>query len=346
MKKMLPMPFDSTNAQRLRTEYVDNIATTTWYTQREEMFNDMFTITPLWDKLNAAGNIKARMPVGRYFEIPITIGKADQNQKWFGRGTVFDEGEKQLWTTLQYFRKNFGDNIVRYKDDEDKNKGRAQARNYARDLVENHWGTMEENLGQACWTASPAADAMNSLPVLFPTTPTTGTIGGIQRSQTTVLQNQATDFDAAYGTPAANLIDAMRTMYNDCSRVKNKRKRRTPDIIVTTQELYELYEDLALASATIEIGKNTGNQRADMGFGNLTFKGAEIFWDPDCPADSMYFLNSSTIELVYDPDNWMEMTEWKTPHNRLDRMAQTYTTLNLVANGFRQNGVLYNITGT
>jgi len=347
MKKHLPMPFDGAASQRLRTEYVDNIATTTWYGMREQMFSDIWQITPLWDLLNEKGNIKQKMPVGRYFEIPITIGKADQNQKWFGRGDAFSEGEADLWTTLQYHRKNFGDNIVRYKDDEDKNKGKAQIHNYLKELVMNHQNTMVESLGQACWAASPAPNAINSLQTLFPNDPTSGSIGGITRANTTYLQHNATDWSVggaggAYGTAAADLVLAMRTMMHDCSK-KKSRGRMTPDIIITDQTTYELYEDIAFEKGTVEMKGNNGSQRSDLGFGNLTFKGAEMYWDPDCPDGRMYFLNSETIEFVYDPDNWMEMTEWKTPHNRLDRMAQTYTTCNLVANNFNKNGVLYGI---
>ena len=152
MKKQLSMPLDGGSAaMQFKEEYVDNIVTTTWYNVRKTLFSDIWQITPLLDMLNEKGKIKARMPVGRYFELPIGYAQADQNQKWFGRGDTFGEAEKQLWTRLQYERRNLGDSIVRYWDDEMKNKGEAQILNYAKELIENHKMTMESTLGSALW---------------------------------------------------------------------------------------------------------------------------------------------------------------------------------------------------
>lgn len=322
-----------------KQEYVDNLITTTWYNVRKEMFGDIFNITPLLDMLNSKGKIKSRMPNGRYFELPITYGKADQNQKWFGRGDTFGEAEKELWTRLQYQRKNLGDSIVRYWDDEQKNKGEAQILDYAKNLIENHKATMEETLASALW-ASQGAQSVNALPDMITTTPTVGTVGGLDRAANEYVRNNSTDFDATYGTVATDLVAAMTTMYNTCSLKKGK-GRRTPDCIITTQAIYEEYEDQVRAMGRYEM--NSNNKRADLGLGNMMFKGAEMFWDPECTAGNIYFLNSDTMEFAYDPSAYMEMTPWKGKHNSLDRYAQVFTTCNLLFNNFNKNGVLHNI---
>jgi len=344
MNKMyLRLPFDGgTSAMLNRQEYVDNIVSTTLYAQRKQMFSDIWTITPLLDMLNTKGRVKQRMPNGRYFEIPIGYAQADQNQKWFGRGDTFSEGEKQLWTHLQYQRRNFGDNIIRYWDDEQKNRGEAQLLNYAHELLENHKMTMQSTLGSAVWV-SQGQNAINALPDLIVEDPTTGTVGGLARTSNEYVRNQFYDFTG--DSIATALIPRMRTMFHDCSKLKGK-GRQTPDCILTTQTIYEQYEEEALALGQIQLARNSGTQRADLGMGGLSFKGAEMYWDPECPAGSMYFLNTDTMEFAYDPGAYMDMTEWKSKHNSLDRYAQVVTVCNLLFNNFAKNGVMFNIGDT
>lgn len=323
-------------AQLYKQEYIDNVATNTWYDVRNDMFGDIWDITPFLDMLNTKGAVKSRMPNGRYFEIPITYEMADQNAKFFGRGDTFAEGEKELWTRLQYERKNLGDSIVRYWDDEMKNKGRAQIRSYVKDLLENHKETLQSTLATALWsnpTSNPLS--VNTLPELISTTPTTGTVGGLDRSAQDYTTNQHT---AMTGTLADVMIPTMRTMWNDCS-LKRGKGRLTPDCIITTQALHEEYEEQMDGLGRFSIDSK-GDRAADLGFGNLSFKGAPVYWDPECPAGNMYFLNSSTMEFAYDPDAWMEMTKWKEKHNGLDRYAQIVTVCNLLFTNFNKNGVI------
>ncbi len=339
MSKRLAMPHSGAQDAMLeRQEFVDNIVTTTWYDVRKQMFTDIWQITPFLDLLQTKGKIKQRMPVGRYFEIPIGYSQADQNQKWFGRGDTFSEAEKQLWTRLQYQRRNLGDNIIRYWDDEMKNKGKAQILSYVTELLENHKMTLESTLATALWEDQGEL-AVNTLPDLISTTPAEGTAGGLDRNANEYLRNQAYDFTG--DTLATDLVPKMVTLYNNCSKTKGK-GRRTPDCGLTTQALYEEYEDQIRSQyGRFELNSNT--RRADLGLGNLMFKGAEMYWDPECPAGHMYFLNSDTMEFAYDPDAWMEMTNWKYKHNSLDRYAQVVTVCNLLFNNFAKNGVMYNV---
>ena len=340
MKKELAIPFGTSSMQH-RSEYVDNLITTTWYDVRNSLATDIWDITPLLDILNSKGKIKSKIPNGRYFEIPIAYAKADQNQKWFGRGDTFGSEEKELWTTLQYHRKNFGDSIVRYWADEMMQKGEAQILNYASNLLENHMETMKSTLATSLWSENPAGNEINSLPTLITTDPTSGTVGGLTRSANEYVQNLVYNMDGK--SLATELIPTMRTFYNNCS-MKRGKGRTTPDIILTTQAIYEEYEDQAIALGQIQLANNKGTARADLGLGGLSYKGAEMYWDPECPEGQMYFLNSDTIEFVYDPDAYMEMTDWKKRHNSLDKYAQVVTVCNLVFNNFQKNGVIYNMT--
>jgi len=66
-------------------------------------------------------------------------------------------------------------------------------------------------------------------------------------------------------------------------------------------------------------------------------------WDDN----RIYFINTKTLELNYDPAVWMDMTDWKpVAGNSLDRNAQIVCRCNLVCNSFQPNGVIHAITTT
>ena len=133
----------------------------------------------------------------------------------------------------------------------------------------------------------------------------------------------------------------MTSMWNKCSEFKGGGKPQTPDIILTTRLVYEGYEKVARNLQTIQTNKT---ERVSLGFGDLMFKNAELFYSPSCPAGRMYFLNSATIEFVYDPAAWMDMTEWKPLEGRsLDRTAQIVCVCNQTCSHFQKNRIIFYI---
>lgn len=318
---------------------IDNLLTTTWYDVRRQLYKEIFQITPFYDIMVEKGRLKERAPDGSHFEIPFAYAKSSQNIQWFGRGAKFGKEEKEFMTRMSYSTKNIGDNIVRYWDDERKNKGKARILNYVEEIIDNHQSSLQEGLGLALWESA-GIQAINTLPELIAVDPTAGSIGGITRSENPYLQNVTESFSGL--TFETTILTTMESVYNTCSIWKSKGGRKTPDVIVTTKEIYEAYVDLARAMGTFEF--NSNGRRVDLGMGEARFKGAEMFWDPDCTSGAMYFLNTSSLEFAYDPDNWFEMTPWKSEADSLDRMAQVVSVCQLCANNFRKNAVLHTIT--
>ena len=135
-------------------------------------------------------------------------------------------------------------------------------------------------------------------------------------------------------------------MYNTLSNLKGGMARRTVDLIITTQSIYERYVGLARALGNYEINPAVAKTRqVNLGMGDAMFKNAEMYYDPDCPDEHMYFLNTDTLEFCYDPDYWMMMTEWKSEATTLERYAQVVSCCNLICNNFNKNGVMYNVKG-
>ena len=248
-------------------------------------------------------------------------------------------------TRMQYIVKNLGDNIVRYWDDERKNKGKARILNYVQETIDMHKMSLEDRLATSMWNSGGSL-AIHTLPELITTTPTTGSIGGITRSENPYMQNIAQDGSGpTYKFSDGSILQRMEEVFQDCGRWKSSQTGvRSPDVIITTQAIYNAYTDLAREMGTFEFNNNS--RAVNFGMGNAMFNTAEMFWDYDCPDGRMYFLNTPSLEFNYDPDNWMEMTDWKTPADRLDRMAQVVCVGQFCCNNFRKNAVIYGIDET
>jgi hypothetical protein len=317
---------------------LDNLTTSTWYDVRKGIIDQVFQITPFWDLLQGKGKIKEKAPDGTHFEYPIRYAQQDQNRKWFGRGDTFGKQEKESNTRLIFQTRNVGTNVVRFWDDDRKNNGKAKIYDYIEDIVQNTKDSLVQGFETDLLVQNSDPLAMTALPTLISTTPTVGSIGGITRTDNTYLQNQIKDFTGL--TTGTNLLDEMTTMYNKCSLWKGG-NQRTPDIIMTTREIYQDYERICRALHQIVTNETS---RAGLGFGNLMFKNVELFWDQNVPAGQMYFLNSDTLSMPYDPNAWFEMTEWKSIPDSLDRMAQIVCVCNMVCTSPQKNGVIYNVT--
>ncbi len=134
---------------------------------------------------------------------------------------------------------------------------------------------------------------------------TTNTVGNINGSTDTWWRSYVE-------STAGALTEAyMRTAYNTVSRGNDQ-----PDMIITTQTLFEKYESLLTPQV-----RYSDVKMANLGFQNLMFKGAPVVFDRACQSGVMYFLNSKYIGLVGHSNKWFEQTSFVRPENLDARYA-------------------------
>jgi hypothetical protein len=126
----------------------------------------------------------------------------------------------------------------------------------------------------------------------------------------------------------------MRTAYNTVSTGNDQ-----PNVILTTQTLFEKYEDLLQPQERFMDSKT-----ADGGFQNLLFKGAPIVYDNYVTAGDMYFLNTKYIRLVGHSDTWFKPTPFVRPNNIDARYAQILCYGELTISNRKRQGVISNKT--
>jgi len=315
------------------TEQLDSLYTTTWQLMRKEAIDNIFKATPFWFWLTAKERRRTEQG-GRWIGVPLEYRKNETVQS-FGKGDTISTQDTDPLTMAKYDWKYVAGTIVRYYQDDQQNRGKAQIMSLAKAKFRNLEQSLIDKLEADLFgdgTGNSGKD-IHGLGLLV-SEDGTGVVGGINASTETWWKNKYKNM--VDRDPTTYLLSDMRTMFNDCSKGND-----TPTIIVTDQSSYELYEDEVMEQKQI-VNKELG----DAMFENVLFKGRPVVWSPSCPEGTMYFLNDRYLEWVADEAINFEMTDWKPAQNNLDRVAQIAVAGNLICSARSRQGVLFNIGET
>lgn len=161
-------------------------------------------------------------------------------------------------------------------------------------------------------------------------TPTTGTLGGINRANEAWWRNQSNGSVGAWGT---NGLSKTRSLYNSCSLGSAK---GTPDLCVTTQTVHEAFE--GSLTDILRLAKQD-EAMADLHFANFKFGTATVIFDEQCGSGRQYMLNSKYLSLVVHEDANFALLTKRTTHNQLATIIPFLTMGNLVPSNCRKLGV-------
>ena len=301
------------------TQTIDSLFTSTWSYRKGEAIEQAYLKTPFIFWLREKGHIENISGHTR-IEVPLEYG-SNETIRWIGKGSTVPIQDAELLTMAYEEWKYVACSVVRWFTDDQKNRGQAAAINYVQTKLNAAERSMHEDLERVMFSDGSGALEPNGLQNLISATPTTGTVHGLDRATYTWFQNQQ---KTSTGAAAVYLVADMRTCLNDI--IKYSRSELKDICLVTTQDVFELYEDVCLEMKTI------GNTMlADAGFDTINFKGKPIMWCSSAPSGNMYFINPTYLKLVCDESFYMEMTDWKQiPDQPFDKVAQIVCALNLV----------------
>ena len=133
---------------------------------------------------------------------------------------------------------------------------------------------------------------VTGLQAIVPNDPTTGTVGGISRSNYNFWRSQLYDFStsAAASASASNIQVGFNTLWARCTR-----GRDTPDLIVVDNTYWGFY----LASLQTNQRFAGDSELANLGFTTIKYMNADVVLDGgiggDAPANHAYFINSKYL---------------------------------------------------
>lgn len=301
----------------------DSLLSTTLANYRDQMTDNIFTARPLTNYLMDKGRIRM-LDGGTKIVEPLVYGLNGTVGSYSGYDTISLTAQEGM-SAAEYDWKQYAASIAISGIEEAKNNGEAAIINLLEAKIMQAEESMREGFNQMFFADGTGNSGKDWLG-LGAIVEASGTVGGINRA------TAGNEFWQSYeeNTAGALTLADMATAYNSVS-VGNDH----PDMVLTTQTLFEKYESLLQPQL-----RYTDAKTADAGFQNLLFKSAPVTYDVHCTAGVMYFLNSKYLTLVGHSGKWFEQTDFVRPENLDARYALIMCYGNLTCRNAAKQGKL------
>ena len=299
----------------------DNLLTTTLANYRSTLTDNVFTARPLTYKLMEGGRIRM-LNGGTKIVEPLIYGQNSTVGSYSGYETLSLTPQEGI-SAAEFEWKQYAASIAISGIEEAKNNGEQEIINLLEAKIMQAEESMRESFNQmffADGTGNSSKD-WNGLGNLVESG---NTVGGINSTTYSWWASQEEN------TVAALTLAQMSSLYNSVS-VGNDH----PDLLLTTQTLFEKYEALLQPQL-----RYTDTKTADAGFQNLLFKAAPVMYDVHCTAGVFYMLNTKYLTLVGHSGKWFSQTSFISPEDVDARYALIMCYGNLTVRNRAKQGKL------
>ena len=299
----------------------DNLLTTTLANYRNTLTDNVFTARPLTYKLMEGGRIRM-LNGGTKIVEPLIYGQNSTVGSYSGYESISLTPQEGI-SAAEYEWKQYAASISISGIEEAKNNGEQEIINLLEAKIMQTEESMRESFNQmffADGTGNGGKD-WNGLGNIVEANSAVGGINGATYSFWNSYEEN---------TGTALTLALMATAYNTVS-VGNDH----PDVLLTTQTLFEKYEALLQPNL-----RYTDTKTADAGFQNLLFKAAPVMYDTHCTSGVFYFLNSKYLTLVGHSAKWFQQTEFIRPEDLDARYALIMCYGNLTCRNRKKQGKL------
>lgn len=200
-----------------------------------------------------------------------------------------------------------------------KNSGAAQLK----DIMEEHMMAAEQELTdrfvEDLHSAGTASNQIGGLQLVMPTTPSSGSYGGIARSNA-IWQTTTYDANSAFAGITAVSGTTVKSIF-DQIMIARSRANKGPNVVLCSGEHYA-----AFSAATVAIQQITNeNELGKLGFTNLKYYGAGKSIDvvleggigTAMPANTSYFIDTTALKFRYHADrNFVKFGGKQAPINQ------------------------------
>lgn len=297
--------------------------------------------TSQWLANRLAKGAKESVDGGRLFEDSLEYAE-NTTFRSYGELEILDTTRIDVFDAAQWQIKICAGTIV-YSDLE---KLRAQAGNRKFDVLKEKLQNGNDSMMAVInrqlhsdGTGNSSKD-FGGVTLIISSTPTTGTVGAINRAVFPFWRNRQTS-GALSATAYDNLRSAMRTVYNLCS---NGAFENHPTFGWTDRTTFQGYESLLVANERYTTDDKS--TKGDAGFLNevLKFKGMKLAFDEDAVASELRMANEKNLKLRYLKGGWNKMDPAVNPANQLANVHKVSCFGNLCTNNSRRLGVVSSIS--
>lgn len=214
--------------------------------------------------------------------------------RWYSGYDQLDVSPSDILTAAEYNYAQCAGAVSMSGLEELQNTGKWAVIDVLETRIENMMRTLSNNMSLGIYSDGTGYGGrqIGGLQLLIADNPAVGTVGGINRANWLFFRNQrfSGTTDGGAITSATNIQSYMNRLYLRTCRGADK-----VDLIVADDNYYNMYW-----SSLQAIQRITGDNMGQAGFMSLKYMAADVVFDGGigggCPANHMYFLNTSFIK--------------------------------------------------
>lgn len=252
---------------------LSEIVTTTLRSRTGELADNMSRNNALLARLSRRGRIKT-FSGGRTIVQELNYAN-NQTFQWYSGYQVLNIAPSQTFTAAEYPIRQSAVAVSISGLEELQNSGEEAIIDLLESRIENAEDTFMNGMSQGIYGDGTVTGSVGGLQLLVAITPTSGTVGGIDRSTWTFWQNQSykATTDGGAAATAANIQSYMDSLW-----VKLIRGRDSPDLLVADNNYYKLYWQSLQAIQRIATENGVGEFGA-LGYQTLKYNTADVVLD-------------------------------------------------------------------
>ena len=311
---------------------ISQLVTSTLENYKNELTDNITDFHPLYKKLKDKGNI-IKESGGSLFREKLLYRENDTIQ-YQGEYDLLDTTPQDVMTSADFQQKILTGTVTMSMKEMRQNAGKEKLIDLMMGKMKALEAGLKNELGRAVYNDGTESNgqAIAGLQLLVADDAATGTVGGIDRANYSFWRNQEYDFsDNSVSTPTSdNMKTAMNELYNSCQAQAGE----LPDLALADNAYYNLYQD---SLQTIQ--RITSSENGQLGFEGIKYKNIDVYYDPQCPAEHMYFLNCDYLFLKHLGEMFNKEETTRVP-NQLVYVTPVSFLGNMTLSNARVHGVI------
>lgn len=253
--------------------------------------------------------------------------------RWYSGYETLDVAQSEVLTSASFDWKQANVHVTISGLEELQNASKQQIHNLVKSRIKVAEATMANQVGAAMFYSNTenGGKAIGGLQHLISDLPTSGTVGGIDRSSNTWWRNQYYDFSGESVTASSTTIQhAMNVVYLNCTRGTD-----CPDLVVAGYTYFTFYEESLQAQQRF-----MNEKEAAGGFIGYRYKKAMVVPDVNCANTRMYMLNTKYMHWRPHENRNFVTLDRKSTVNQDASVVPLYWAGNLTCSNSSLQGVI------
>ncbi len=295
--------------------------------------------------LKERGNIKTDATGGYEIAMPLSYAENATYQRYSGYDTL-NIGASDVLSAAKYDWQQVALHVTASGRELKMNNSEQQMVPLVKARVKVAMATAANNLSIDLYSTGALSNQIGGLGNIIQQNGQ-GTVGGINAATFTFWQNKFQEVvggdiavdGALIGTPItyANLRNAMTANWLKLNRGNDK-----PDLIVSSQDMYTVYE-----SGLQDLQRYSDGKMAQAGFEAIKYKTSNLIYDDNVNfginSEQMYMLNSEYLYLMQHPEAQWTQDDQKEPVNQDAVVIPIYWMGNLCCSNRSLQGTLFDV---